>query len=114
MALLSMEGFLARMLELNCLRNNCIYPPCSVSKRILPSNSEDLNLNDNLWVIYARRTTDNTLANGIMTHSGAGNGARGVSSARFSPASSTSGAMRESMFGIVTMLLTVIVMVTSL
>ena len=70
-------------------------------------------MNDNLWVIYARRTTNNTLANGIMTHSG-GNGDRGVSSARFSPASSTSGAMRESMFGIVTMLLAVIVMVTSL
>ncbi|XP_064386737.1 putative ferric-chelate reductase 1 homolog isoform X4 [Halichondria panicea] len=59
---------------------------CTVSKRIVPSNSEDLNLDDSLYVIFARRTADNTLANGIMSHSG--NGASAVSNARSSPANS--------------------------
>ncbi len=57
-----------------------------MSKRIVPSNSEDLNLDDSLYVIFARRTADNTLANGIMSHSG--NGASAVSNARSSPANS--------------------------
>ena len=49
-----------------------VYYLYRLSKRITPSDQFDLDLNSNLFVIYARRTTESNSLMAIETHSGAG------------------------------------------
>ncbi len=51
-----------------------------VSKRIAPSGTgEDLDLNNNLFVVYARRVTASTQRNSLESHVGGGTAVRGAS-----------------------------------
>ena len=43
-----------------------------ITKRIAASDQFDLDLNSNLFVIYARRTTESSALMAIETHAGAG------------------------------------------
>ncbi len=63
---------------------------CRVSKRIAPSTPpgtgivEDLDLNDNLFVIFARRVTPSNVLNALSSHDIDGEAVRGASDAQFS------------------------------
>ncbi len=55
-----------------------------VSKRIAPSGTgEDLDLINNLFLIFARRVTASTQRNSLESHAGGGSAVRGISANQF-------------------------------
>jgi len=70
---------------------SCIILSCSISKRISPSDAQDLALNENLFLIWARRVEVDPRAPMLTTHAIPGEtGVRGVSAARFNPSTARS------------------------
>ena len=63
-----------------------------VAKRIAASDQFDLDLNRDLFVIYARRTTESSALMAIQTHSGAG--ARYFPGVEVNPATDMTGTVR--------------------
>ena len=68
--------------------SSVVYP-YRIAKRITPSDQFDLDLNSNLFVIYARRTTESSSLMAIETHSGAGT--RDFPGIQVNPATDVSG-----------------------
>ena len=63
-----------------------------VSKRIAPSGTgEDLDLNNNLFVIFARRVTASTQLTNLESHAGDGTAVRGASATQLAIATGTTG-----------------------
>ncbi len=84
---------------------------CRVVKRIEASGSnEDLDLAQQLFIIYARRVSDNVLTNGLQTHSEGDTSVRGFSDQPYNP-SNSSASVGGNVFVTVFILLAVIAMV---
>ena len=81
---------------------NLPLPPCtySVSKRIAPSDAQDLDLSKPLFVIYARRLEPSPNLGTIDTHTSGGAAVRGTTPNRILATNDT-GTSEENIFEIV-------------
>ena len=92
----NLSSCLHHSLEMHCINGKFILSfyvyPYRVAKRIAASDQFDLDLNRDLFVIFARRTTESSALMAIQAHSGAG--ARYFPGIQVNPATDMTGTVR--------------------